>query len=532
MKGQLQEHPLAELIREISEASLSGALRLERERARVVIYFEQGEVIFAACNLRVFRLAECLRRWQAVPEEELAAAGEQATDMQLVQALFARGVVGREAIGELWARQAREVLQPALLWTEGSWMFDPRVRFSQEMKVKIDTGQLLMEGARRLSPDFIAARFPYSAERLMPASSVSDGPGLLPQEAFVLSRLEMGLRLDELKMLSGLPEAETLRIIYTLALGGYLSRERWSSAFTEEEIKRALAYKSSQAASAAANGEAHQPAPVGRKETEAAPPVKTETQGDEKLELDEFLERVERATNHYHVLGVVKRAEQAEIKRAYHSIAKRFHPDKFHQDDNQLLRSRIETAFARAAQAYETLKDKQARASYDLKLEAQSRAAASKPSTSAPLVQKSANTETSKRKAQDAEGGAGSAQAGINTEQEAQRQFDKGMFALEHGNDKLALNCLGEAARLAPKQARYRAFYGRALASQEQHRRQAETELQAAIVLDTSNILYRIMLAEFYQRAGLQRRAQGELERALSIDPQHKEARRLLESMK
>ena len=61
MAGQLQRHPLTELVREISTESLSGALRLARERAKAVVYFDAGEIIYAASNLRAYRLAECAR---------------------------------------------------------------------------------------------------------------------------------------------------------------------------------------------------------------------------------------------------------------------------------------------------------------------------------------------------------------------------------------------------------------------------------------------------------------------------------------
>src|SRR4028119_1470975 len=73
MNGHLREHPLAELIREINAAKLSGALRLARERVQAVIYAEGGEIVFARSNLRVHRLAVCLHRWGVLAEDKLAA---------------------------------------------------------------------------------------------------------------------------------------------------------------------------------------------------------------------------------------------------------------------------------------------------------------------------------------------------------------------------------------------------------------------------------------------------------------------------
>ena len=87
------------------------------------------------------------------------------------------------------------------------------------------------------------------------------------------------------------------------------------------------------------------------------------------------------------------------------------------------------------------------------------------------------------------------------------------------------------AARLAPDQARYRAYYGRALAAHPQTKRLAEAELQAAVKLDPANATYRVMLAALYSDLGFGRRAISELERALSLDANNAEARRMLESL-
>ena len=62
MEGQLSRHPLAELIREIIDSELSGALRLSHEAAKVAVYFDSGQPIYAASNLRAHRLREILKR--------------------------------------------------------------------------------------------------------------------------------------------------------------------------------------------------------------------------------------------------------------------------------------------------------------------------------------------------------------------------------------------------------------------------------------------------------------------------------------
>jgi curved DNA-binding protein CbpA len=529
MNGQLNEHPLGELIREISTAGLSGALRLTYERIKLVVYFGASGIIFATSNLRVHRLSECLRRWGVVTEQQLWQVGERANDMELGSALVATGALSPQALEEMWARQAAEALRPALLWTHGIWNFDPRVRLAEGVCAHVEVDELLMETARRLPADFVVSRFKDRRnERLLPAQDAPTSFELLPTEAFVFSRVDMPLSVHELVMISGLPEADTLRAAYVLAFGGYVRRDPQPQAFTQEAIAKAQAVNAAQVKVAPASAPAANALPVEEK-IEDEKPAPVEEEFDERRELEELFARIDRAVNYYHVLGISRSATPDIVKRTYHKLAKRYHPDRFHHDADASLHARVETAFAKIAQAYETLKDRQGRAVYDMKIEKEeamrARETSATGSGSAQNVQSNVKTES-------APASVATATPQTPATSQPEESFRQGAAALRQGNYVLAIRLLGEAARLEPRQPRFRAHYGRALASNPQTRHQAESELQAAIALDAGNVSYRVMLAEFYRDMGFQRRAQGELERALSIDPNDNAARQLLDSIR
>jgi len=63
-------------------------------------------------------------------------------------------------------------------------------------------------------------------------------------------------------------------------------------------------------------------------------------------------------TDYYAVLGVSRDASQAEIKRAYRKLARKFHPDVSKETDS-------EAKFKEVGEAYEVLKDTEKRAAYD-----------------------------------------------------------------------------------------------------------------------------------------------------------------------
>ena len=91
-----------------------------------------------------------------------------------------------------------------------------------------------------------------------------------------------------------------------------------------------------------------------------------------------------------------------------------------------------------------------------------------------------------------------------------------------------ALPFLARAVHFAPKNARYHAYYGRALSNDSKQRHKAEGEMQAALKLDPNNPTFRILLAEFFIEVNLLKRAEGELKRLLDVFPNNREARDLL----
>ena len=408
MNGQLSNRPLAELIREISAKSQSGRLRLERARIRVAAYFFKGHFVYAACNVRTFRLREYLQKAGLLSPEQLTRFDERISDFDLSRRLCAENSLTAEIVEQLQSKQVSDILRLALLWTDGVWEFDQRSQLDETVDIKIDLEALLLEAERRM------------------ASAVADE--------------------------TQRPEAADV---------------------SEENVET-------------------------------------------------FLERLRRADSHYDVLGVESTAAPSEMKSAYYDLARRYHPDRFRKSEPALL-TRMESAFARITQAYDTLRDDDLRANYNAKLQARRKAqqiadATSKPRT--PTAEPTATPDSSP------------VVPVISAAERAANDFKEGLAALEQGQRKLATGLFASAARLAPNEARYRAYYGQMLVGQDNTRRAAEAELQAAIKLDPGNADYRVMLAQLFSDLGFAIRAKGEAERAVAADPNNQKARDLLRELK
>src|SRR4030081_1187960 len=118
MEGNLTEHPLAELIREVTAAGWTGSLRLARERARAAIYFEAGQLVFATSNLRAHRLREVVKR-NGLTAAHVAEFPFNVSDEDLATAMIERGVLRPETLSAIRVNQGSDVLRLVLLWTDG-----------------------------------------------------------------------------------------------------------------------------------------------------------------------------------------------------------------------------------------------------------------------------------------------------------------------------------------------------------------------------------------------------------------------------
>jgi len=86
------------------------------------------------------------------------------------------------------------------------------------------------------------------------------------------------------------------------------------------------------------------------------------------MELMQKIQRLENRikqqskVNYYKVLGVTRSATQKEVKRAYHKLAMKYHPDKVTEADDKPT---AEAMFKKIARAYEVLGDEAMRRRYD-----------------------------------------------------------------------------------------------------------------------------------------------------------------------
>ncbi len=233
-------------------------------------------------------------------------------------------------------------------------------------------------------------------------------------------------------------------------------------------------------------------------ETEPISPV--------QQQLEEMIMRFESA-NLYEILSIQPDANDEEIKAAYYELAKQYHPDRFQSEEySSIIRNSAEQVFAYINEAFTTLGNSVSRASYDEKR----------------LTQESKVEATLRARAA----------AGAEEEKMAAVLFRQGRISLSKGNFEKAVEQLKECVWLRPEKAKYRHYLGLAQLEMPQLRKKAEEHLLKAIQLDSMSMDSYLALAKLYIKVRLPRKAEMQLQKLISLDPDNVEASQLLAELK
>lgn len=505
IKGNFFTHPFAELVIEIGQGRLNGSLRVSDKDKKCVVYFRSGQVVFAVSNSRTSRLFEILLRKNRLSKTDITKIPNFANDFEFAASLEQRNLLTKVECSDLFAEQVESIFADVLAWRSGDWIFSSLARIRDGLVVEIDARRLLVEYGRHMSTETMLGRFRSLDETFRRSQQPEADFHLTPDEAFVLSRAneDGALSAANLVSMAAMSETKALHSIYTLWLGGLLLRTDWqpaisasaAAAMRNAKLEIRTEAKVPVIPQAAAN---QAPGDIEAKVPEKQPEI--------VVTLEEYLERVENAETHYDILGVDIKADISELKRAYFSLAKMFHPDRFHSEGGETLK-RIQHAFTELAQAHETLKNEETREIYDYRMRKEL-------------------TDRDKRQSDGADEGDRDIQA-----EQAADQFDRGFSLLMDDEHEAALPFLARSVHFSPKTARYHAYYGKALAADPKKRHKAEAEMQTALKLEPNNATFRILLAEFFIQFNLLKRAEGELTRLLAVAPGNREARELLDTL-
>jgi curved DNA-binding protein CbpA len=511
-------------------------LRVTRSKAIKAVFFDNGAPVFAISNLANEQLERKLVKDAHVSPDQIEQAKQQAGKAnRLGAALVEMGALSEEQMRTQVREQVTEIILSLFEWTDGDYAFDERIRASHEVTLQISATDMILDGARRAAAD------PAVAEILAPSAGLVsrarsgtaqlDSGRLVPIESYILSRIDSPTPVSDVGMLSGISDEDARRAICALVAAGFLK-----VAGREAEDKKS------------------EPGP------------------DDSL--DRLREEVTRrlhfyvSADYYEVLEITRQASASEIKAAYYKMAKRFHPDRYHQPEHAELRGKLEALFSMITQAYETLHDSRQRSAYDERLRRPDQQVNTRspyttsPFKTTPLVPPSEAAASPAPASQDDDlsnevmagsktapqhNGSGSLNAAaepVSPDPQPQRQappngtppakpaqsaeqcYRQGRACFDRKEYHLAVHLLREAVKLDPSKAAYHYHLGSVLIRSPRTRHEAEEHLLKAAELEPYNAQIKLKLGLMYKEAGLAKKAQIYFREALQIDPDNKGAKR------
>ncbi len=521
MNGTVSEGSIAGVLRDLYVGRKSGLLNFTRGEERRSVRFHRGNIVHADTNVKDERLGEMLVRQDLLSSADLKrATGFVLRDKKRLGVVLQElGILTKDQLEDALALHVREILLKVFSWAEGGYTFeeaDADAPVEQDTTLKVSTGEMILEAVRRVEdPDVV--RFALgSIDRILGLSSDPllrfQKVTLSPADGYVLSRVDGSSSAREIIQLNPAPSEETMKSLFGLLCTGileYLPLPPKTPPKPEPRRATAPAPRAAEAPSAppaapsvgtslpgpSVVAQAAEPAPVGRD------PKADDPRRQEILEAFDGL----KAKNHFEVLGIPKASSEPQVKEAYFRLAKRFHPDAHHDPALADLADKLEAVFIRLGSAYEVLRNKAGRSSYESDLASRT-----------PRVPIGGTLLAPETPVVDPE-------AEARIAEETIRRASK-LFEGEQYWDAIQL-----LEPVLPKtegkiRNRARVLLAKSYLKNPKWVKRAEEQLQTVVREEPANVEGHFLLGTLYKASGLKSRAVHAFQRVLELKPEHEHA--------
>jgi curved DNA-binding protein CbpA len=524
VQGQLGPGTLIALFRVLHAAQKSGILEISSGEANRKLLFQTGAIKFASTNVGSERLGEHLVQVGKLRQADLDKATRQVgRGERLGQILVRLGMISQEELQKQAREHILKIIYACFAIEAGVYRYDEMdVALGQEIKAGLPMGALIMEGVRRMNPNAAAAALGSGDQILRPTTNPrlrSQPVTLLPQEGFLLSRVDGSTRVDDIVVVSPLPAQETLRTLLGLWCAGLIEDPRdparlpFDLVVSQHDQAGAAQPPSAPptpAAAAAPAPPAAHPAPAARPAagarrapaTRSAPPrpaavrreavtapVAAEKAQDRAREVGDRFQAAPEQTL-YGLLGIQQTADETEIRHAYYALARRLHPDRFQAQELEEVRPMAERLFAMLTEAYNILSDSEMRQAYDRD------SGAPDPATAKADQKKEATSL-------------------------ARQNFMHGRALIEQGQFHSAITFFENAIQQDPRKAEYYQFLASVQMRNPKWRQQAVENFRKALEIDPSLVACYVSLGQLHRRLGEEAQAEKMFREALRWEPDH-----------
>ena len=507
--GRLWPGALLEVIRGLLTERATGVLVLKRDGQAMSLRIVNGQVVSGSSG-QPGRLGEILVRCGILGRGDLERALAQAREegCRLGPVLCELGLVSRERLEDALRLQVGDVLFAGLFWPDGQWeleLDDAPTPLPEDVTLRLSTAQLLLGAVRRIDDPVVVLRalgdldLPLAAVEHPPLRL--EGATLGPADGYVLSRVDGSMTARQILAIAPLPADDVASSLLAFLSAGIVERVRPSP--------RPVA------------------APAG---TPSA--ASSRDPGSSKLgrDVEQAFEGLA-AKSYFEVLGVARGSRPDEIKAAYVSLARRFHPDAVGDHETETVEQKARAVFLRVSEAYQVLRGTSSRARYEEKL-----VRFGKPAGPAPAGGVARAVATPAAEVPAVAPVAVAPEAPEAEPPPLQPVSD----VLRAAEDHLAAGRLWEASvsleevlarSKGPMRQRAHLLLARALAKSPSGAKRAEVELRALLEEDPGSVDGYLGLGQLYRDKGLAGRAEAMFRHVLTLESKNARALQALAAL-
>ncbi len=155
LQGKIEKFTLTEILQLVAASRKSGTLGIQKDDSIVMVYFKNGDVIYAYGPRQTYHLGKLLKERGMLTAEQLEEAvttqARTENSKRLGEILIHRGFIDRADLQSVVTEQIEELLYSLLGWQSGSFKFyEDQFPTDEEITVKLSVENVILEGLRRL----------------------------------------------------------------------------------------------------------------------------------------------------------------------------------------------------------------------------------------------------------------------------------------------------------------------------------------------------------------------------------------------
>ena len=231
LQGSIAKFTLPEILQLIAGARKTGTLAIQKDDSIVMVYFKEGNVIYAYGPQQTYHIGQLLKELKVLTAEQLEEAvriqSESQNSRRLGEILISQKFIDRSDLETVVETQIEELLYSLLAWQSGSFKFyENQHPTEEEITVRISIENVILEGLRRMDEKNMAAEtLPDINEvyAIAPAETNRSKDVNMNATEWNMMALVDGYRsLNEICQVSRLGHDETLARLARLKLAGII----------------------------------------------------------------------------------------------------------------------------------------------------------------------------------------------------------------------------------------------------------------------------------------------------------------------